>query len=466
MSSPQFEIVLKGVLAGFDAEKAKADFASLFSLDAEKVERLFAAERTVLKTKLSQEIADKYRARLAAIGVDSAVEAINVEYSPTVESGSYEEVAQENEVAQSPTLALEPIAESVRVAPVSDQFDGSQRHPFIFSGKGVEYFKIWIVNILLSIVTLGIYSAWAKVRNKQYFYGNTQLANNTFEYTANPIKILKGRVIAVILYGALIFANHISPIASVIATIVFLIFLPIIIVNSLRFNARYSSYRNISFNFSGTIWGAVKAFILWPLAGIFTLGLLFPFSWKRQSQYITNNHSYGTEPFVFDVHIKEYYKMLLVLIGATVVFIVAIGIIVGGSIFALASGGATSDPKALISIIPAMFAYLAYYLAVVAYVIVTLTNLHWNNTRLNKHSFSSNWSIPSYAGLLLTNTLGILITLGLFIPFAKVRAANYKANHTTFIAEGNLDSFIAKKLEQSSSLAEGVHDIFDIDISI
>src|SRR3954471_6399831 len=177
MSSPQFEIVLKGVLAGFDAEKAKADFASLFSLDAEKVERLFAAERTVLKTKLSQEIADKYRARLAAIGVDSAVEAINVEYSPTVESGNYEEVAQENEVTQSPTLALEPIAESVRVAPVSDQFEGSQRHPFIFSGKGGEYFKIWIVNILLSIVTLGIYSAWAKVRNKQYFYGNTQLAN-------------------------------------------------------------------------------------------------------------------------------------------------------------------------------------------------------------------------------------------------------------------------------------------------
>ena len=28
--------------------------------------------------------------------------------------------------------------------------------PFVFSGKGSEYFSIWIVNIALTIVTLGI----------------------------------------------------------------------------------------------------------------------------------------------------------------------------------------------------------------------------------------------------------------------------------------------------------------------
>lgn len=38
--------------------------------------------------------------------------------------------------------------------------------PFSFTGSAGEYFRIWIVNIALSIVTLGIYSAWAKVRTK------------------------------------------------------------------------------------------------------------------------------------------------------------------------------------------------------------------------------------------------------------------------------------------------------------
>ncbi|MFT6387486.1 MAG: hypothetical protein ACJAUP_000857 [Cellvibrionaceae bacterium] len=40
-----------------------------------------------------------------------------------------------------------------------------------FEGKGFEYFKIWMVNILLTIVTLGLYYPWAKVRHLRYFYG-------------------------------------------------------------------------------------------------------------------------------------------------------------------------------------------------------------------------------------------------------------------------------------------------------
>ena len=35
-----------------------------------------------------------------------------------------------------------------------------------FTGSGSEYFKIWIVNVLLTIITLGMYYPWAKVRNR------------------------------------------------------------------------------------------------------------------------------------------------------------------------------------------------------------------------------------------------------------------------------------------------------------
>mgnify|MGYP000480286921 FL=1 len=66
-----------------------------------------------------------------------------------------------------------------------------------FNGKATEFFGIWIVNVLLTIVTLGIYSAWAKVRTHQYFYGNTKIGDDHFSYLATPIQILKGRIIAV-----------------------------------------------------------------------------------------------------------------------------------------------------------------------------------------------------------------------------------------------------------------------------
>ena len=69
--------------------------------------------------------------------------------------------------------------------------------PFEFHGRGGEYFGIWIVNLLLTIITLGIYSPWAKVRTKRYFYGKTLLNNTNFAYLADPMAILKGWLIAV-----------------------------------------------------------------------------------------------------------------------------------------------------------------------------------------------------------------------------------------------------------------------------
>src|SRR5579862_4593174 len=68
-----------------------------------------------------------------------------------------------------------------------------------FTGSGAEYFGIWIVNLLLTIVTLGIYSAWAKVRRLQYFYRHTELAGSSFDFHGNPVKILIGRVIALLM---------------------------------------------------------------------------------------------------------------------------------------------------------------------------------------------------------------------------------------------------------------------------
>lgn len=476
MSNPQFEVVLKGVLAGFDEAQAQADFAALFSLDTDKAARLFAAKRAVLKSGITQDIANKYIARLANIGVEAVAEAIVIKdplsLAP-IDDASANKASMNAEsepvipVRAAPTetfqRAFESESETSRASVYSQQ---KQRHQFLFSGAGVEYFKIWIVNILLSIVTLGIYSAWAKVRNKQYFYGNTHIADTTFEYTAEPLKILKGRIIAFVLYIALAFSGHVSPILSLVVTVIFLIFLPWIIVNSLKFNARHTSYRNIPFRFHGTIVGALKVFIGWPILGMLSLGLLFPFAWKKQTQYLTNNHSYSAEPFLFDVHVKEYYKMLLILIGASVVFMIAFAVLVGGSIFALINAGETFDPKAVLALIPMMLGYLAFYFALGAYVVVTMANIHWNNTKLQNHQFESDWSVLSYMGLIVTNTLGILFTLGLFIPFAKVRAAAYKAQHTALIVAGDLDGFIANKLEESNSLAEGVHDLFDIDISI
>ena len=72
--------------------------------------------------------------------------------------------------------------------------------PIEFTGQWGEYFRIWIVNVLLTIVTLGIYAAWAKVRKRRYFCANTRLLGHTFEYLADPLKILYCNLIVVALF--------------------------------------------------------------------------------------------------------------------------------------------------------------------------------------------------------------------------------------------------------------------------
>ena len=65
------------------------------------------------------------------------------------------------------------------------------RLPIVFSGSGSEYFRIWIVNLLLMLVTLGIYYPWAKARRLRYFMGNTLIGGQPLGFHGDPKKMFK-----------------------------------------------------------------------------------------------------------------------------------------------------------------------------------------------------------------------------------------------------------------------------------
>lgn len=129
----------------------------------------------------------------------------------------------------------------------------AKRLDFAFMGRESEYFKIWIVNVLLTILTLGIYSAWATVRTKRYFYGNTWLDGANFEYHATPAQILPSRIMAVTLLGIYISLVNFYPVASLVMMGVIFLMTPWLLWRSLKFNANVSSYRNVRFAFAGTL---------------------------------------------------------------------------------------------------------------------------------------------------------------------------------------------------------------------
>ena len=147
---------------------------------------------------------------------------------------------------------------------------------FEFRATGSEYFRIWIVNLLLTIVTLGIYSAWAKVRRLRYFYGSTALDGTSFDYHADPKAILKGRLIAVLAYVVFTFAGRISPLLTLALLPALMFAVPWLVLRSRRFHLRMTSWRGLRFHFHGEYRQALAAYVGWVLLGSLTLGILIP----------------------------------------------------------------------------------------------------------------------------------------------------------------------------------------------
>ena len=213
------------------------------------------------------------------------------------------------------------MTESASTAVGTAGFSEPRRLNFEFSGRGGQFFRIWIVNLVLTILTLGIYSAWAKVRTWRYFYGNTSLDGVSFEYHAAPIRILIGRVIAIALLIGLSMLQNLYPSAAFVVAPVYILAMPFFIKMSLRFNARMTSYRNVRFNFVGTYWDAFKAYILWPLAGLVTLGILWPLAVRVGKRYYVDNHTYGGRPFetvipgwaIYGIYLLAFLLFLIII---------------------------------------------------------------------------------------------------------------------------------------------------------
>ncbi|MHB8914263.1 MAG: YjgN family protein [Thiobacillus sp.] len=341
---------------------------------------------------------------------------------------------------------------------------------FQFSGKGSEYFRIWIVNLALTLLTLGIYSAWAKVRRLQYFYRHTALGGSSFDYHGDPVAILKGRIIAVALLVIYNVAGNMNPLWGLVAFVVLLIVLPWLIQRSLQFKLHNSSYRGLRFSFGGSNGQAYKNFLLWPLAGYFTLGLLAPLAHQRVKAYQHNSSHYGTEPFFFSARAKQFYKIYLKLLGLVLIMLIVLAGSIAMGMYGLSSifSGEldVKSPKHIfgIFVIVLMF-YLLAFLFIGPWFAARTQNLVWNHTALGQNPFSSHVRARDLFWLYLTNFIAIILTLGLFKPFADIRLARYRLEHMAMHPQTSLDDIHAGQSQATTATGEESADLFDFDIS-
>ena len=344
----------------------------------------------------------------------------------------------------------------------------TKQYPMQFTGRGGEYFVIWIVNIALTLLTLGIYSAWAKVRTMRWFYGHTLLDNQTFTYLATPIQILKGRLIALAALVAYYAASFYSPMLAVALMVVFLLAMPWIVVSSLRFHARMSAYRGLRFDFTGSVGEAARIYIGLSLLLIPTLGLILPYLAYRQLKFIADNTTYGQTASRYQGTSKPFWGVYLF---ALVLMLLPIGMIALGLYQIAQMKTAGMPPEAAMAAVGTSIfagAALFYLMALVAgaMIMARTANLFYNATTIGPVGFQSSQRARDLIWLYFSNLVLIALTLGLFIPWAKVRLARYRAGHLTLTGPENLSEFTAG--QQQSSIATGAEmaDLFDLNIGL
>ncbi len=348
--------------------------------------------------------------------------------------------------------------------------DAKSLHTLEFRGSGGEYFRIWIVNLALTIATLGIYSAWAKVRTMRYFRGNTFLAGHPFDYHASAFRILIGRIIAVsVLLGYGVTAR-LQPLAAIPWAIFFLFITPWLLVSSLRFNARNTSYRSVRFNFVGTLGGAARVYILWPfLSLLFTLFITWPLVHRARDYYFVNNHTFGGKRFhtrfsgwrIFEIYLLAI-GLYLLMAGAIVALIVAAA--VPNKLF---TAGSTPTPSEIVVVVGAYLVFFFMLTTVQVFVHAMTMNLALNNATLdNRHELRSRLGALRLSWIVVTNAILTLITLGLFYPWASVRLARYETSRFSVLAASDLDEFTSEAIATQGAIGEEIATFFDLGISL
>ena len=369
---------------------------------------------------------------------------------------------------------------------------------FQFRGGVGEYFKIWAVNVSLTVATLGIFSAWAKVRKKRYFYANTFLDGANFEYHARPLSILLSRLIlaAAIIGGGFWAGEHLGRNALHSALLAFL--LPWALTRGLAFNARNSSHRNVRFAFARDYrrmyWVcapiiAVYVLPAWFLffndyfAGLFfhamtaekifyfylalTAALLplLPLFFRAYHRIKAEGHSLGGMQFGFRAPPLARYWAAPALFFLFI--LAAVGLFTGGGLIVSVVGEVGDGAASVVFIVLALLAYgcmLSGFLSGG----VLLFILFWNGITFPGGRIRCTAPFGEFLfRIQLVNLAATLLSLGLLHPWAAVRKSRFLAEHLQVHTEpGMADGIFGRGEGDNFALAEELDSAEGLDFDV
>ena len=308
---------------------------------------------------------------------------------------------------------------------------GADVNRLSFHGVGGSLFGIHIVNVFLTIVTLGVFYFWGKARVRRYLWSQTAIAGDRFAFHGTGREMFLGFLKAVLIFAVPLIALSIvynSPsvwgivraLAYFLAYLIGAVFYPLAIVGARRYRLSRSSWRGIRFSFRGSGKEFIRLFFVQSLLTGATLGLWYPVFDTKRYAFLTSNSWFGNRRFHFDGSSFQLFKSFLL---ALILTPFTLGL--------------------------CWFWYVA-----------KKRRFFWGHTTFGAARYQYAATGGAILLLMLLNLIIIVATLGLGWPWAKVRSARFLARNLTLVGPLELES-IQQDAQAASATGEGLAGLLD-----
>jgi uncharacterized membrane protein YjgN (DUF898 family) len=304
-----------------------------------------------------------------------------------------------------------------------------------YKGTGGDIFALGLKNALLSIVTFGIYSFWARNAMRAFHYSHTELGNEPFTYHGTGGELLRGSLKAMaalfaltVVFGVGIALSGMAPNDPVLGAALYAVITALMLfaINSARrYRLSRSSWRGIRFSFHGETGPFIGMMLKGTLLTIVSLGFYSPFFASERRAFLVNNARFGSEPFVYEGNGRELFSAYL---------------------------------KAVLLTIPTLGLYWVWYSAFQHRYV-------WSHTRIAGARFISTVQGGELLKLHLTNMLLVTFTLGIGTPWAIARMHNFGADNLMLRGAPEWAT-IVQSMQAANATGEGIAEGLDVDVGI
>jgi uncharacterized membrane protein YjgN (DUF898 family) len=379
-------------------------------------------------------VAPPARPRTAASSLPPAPRAAPPEFSeadlagsePTIVHPASESVfdAERTEVRNEPTERM--------VKPVGTDSEADEERRLIFAGSAGTLFGIHIVNVLLTVLTLGIYYCWAKVRVRSYLLSQTVFEGDRFAYHGTGRELLNGTFKAGLVFGAVSVLFNAGPMlpggtpvrigAILVGYIGLLLLIPVATVGARRYRLSRTSWRNIRFSFQGPVTAFIKLFVGGMLLTGLTLGLYYPFFATARHGFLVAHSQFGDRSFAFDGRGRDLFGPFLLTLLLTV---------------------------------PTLGLAWFWFWA-------RRTRYYWEHTSFDAARFVSTVTGLRLFGLHLVNLVSLILTFGLAWPWVTVRTLRFEFANLSLLGALELES-VQQDVQTATATGDSLGQFLEVD---